>query len=326
MENIGITPSYDPLLVERGNRTRGEIRRTRHRAELPLYIACSVIGCIGACFMLFYLTEEFDVIGELKKLLESGGFQEGSAGFFELFVLILLAAGFLSGILSVIFMVVMYVISVYSIYAQQLSYSIRVSETNFPEIYAKVREYSQVLGLRKEPEVFVQQMNGELNAFTCWVPGRTFIQMNAEIVDIAYMENKDFDTVFFVMAHEFGHVHLHHVQLLYTIWPNLAMLVPFLGRIILSPLLQRSREYSADRVAQALTGGTSQLRTMMLLSAGRHAYKYVSPADYLREISRKRLPVERFAVWVTNLLASHPIMPYRVAAIMDPEKKSGRLL
>ena len=25
-------------------------------------------------------------------------------------------------------------------------------------------------------------MNGELNAFTCWVPGRIFIQLNAEIV------------------------------------------------------------------------------------------------------------------------------------------------
>ena len=102
--------------------------------------------------------------------------------------------------------------------------------------------------------------------------------------------------------------------------------ISLLALIILSPLLQRSREYSADRVAQALTGGTSQLRTMMLLSAGRHTYKYVSPTDYLREITRKRLPVERFAVWITNLLASHPIMPYRVAAIMDPAKKSGRLL
>jgi len=36
--------------------------------------------------------------------------------------------------------------------------------------------------------------------------------------------------------------------------------------------------------------------------------------------------IERFARWCTNLVASHPIMPFRVRAILDPSKKSGRLL
>ena len=55
-------------------------------------------------------------------------------------------------------------------------------------------------------------------------------------------------------------------------------------------------------------------------------YRQLHIEDYLREITRKRKTLERFAVWVVNLLASHPIMPYRVRAIMDPGKKSGKLL
>lgn len=36
--------------------------------------------------------------------------------------------------------------------------------------------------------------------------------------------------------------------------------------------------------------------------------------------------IEQFARWYTNLAASHPIMSFRVRAILDPSKKSGRLL
>ena len=214
----------------------------------------------------------------------------------------------------------------YRTYADQMSYSIRVSEKNYPEIYQKVREYTWLLGWKKEPEVYVQQMNGSLNAFTCWVPGKVFIQLNAEIVDIAYMEHKDFDTIFFVMAHEFGHAYLHHVQLYYSFWSMLASFIPFLGSNILLPMLSRSREYSADRVAQALTGGVAQEDCMMLLGAGRHSYKYVDTQSYISEIMAHYGPIERFFRWLVNLLASHPIMPYRVQAILDPYKRSGRLL
>ena len=317
---------YENMYPNRGALVREEIRRTRHRSELLLYTVCILAGLIAACFVVFFLSDDLDVIAELKKLLGFFGLEEGGADYTGGLVVLLILAGVIGGVASIIFMLVAYIASVYAMYAQQLSYSIRVSEKNFPEIYWKVREFSELMDLPVVPEVYVQQMNGELNAFTCWVPGRIFIQLNAEIVDLAYMENKDFDTVFFILAHEMGHAYLHHVQLQYTLWCMPVNFIPVLGTYILYPLLSRSREYSADRVAQALTGGTGELSAMMMLSAGRHAYKYVSPQDYLREITRKRKTLERFAVWVVNLLASHPIMPYRTRAILDPGKRSGKLL
>ena len=320
MENM------ENMYKNRGSFVREEIRRTRHRSELKLYTACILCGLIAACFVIFFFSDDFDITEEIKNLLVFLGLQEGRPDFIGVMAVLIILAGILGGIVSIIVMIVGYVTSVYALYANQLSYSIRVSEKNFPEIHRKVLEFSELLGLPSVPEVYVQQMNGELNAFTCWVPGRIFIQLNAEIVDLAYMENKDFDTVYFILAHEMGHAYLHHVQLQYAIWSMPVNFIPVLGTYILSPLLSRSREYSADRVAQALTGGNGELSAMMMLSAGRHAYKYLNPQDYLAEITRKRMPLERFAVKIVNLLASHPIMPYRTQAILDPEKRSGKLL
>ena len=304
---------------------QAEIRRTRHKKEVPLYIACIVLGIIGSISVMMRSFQGDGLIDQMKEfIMKNGAFGDPGAAQAAI-VIVLTILGFIMGVGSLIGMMILVIVSLYQIYGQQMAYSVRVSETNFPEIYAKVQEYSRLLGI-KEPEVYVQQQNGTLNAFTAWVPGKTFIQLNAEIVDIAYMEHKDLDTVLFVMAHEFGHIYLHHVQLKYMFWNVLVNFVPVLGPVVMSPLLSRSREYSADRVGQALTAGKNELDCMMLLGTGRHVYKYMDADKYVEEITKGHNSVERLVRWITNLTASHPIMPYRTQAILDPEKKSGRLL
>ena len=292
---------------------QAEIRRTRHRKELRLYRLLIVLGVL-AIFYVFWRAGERPSLEELQ-----------SYGYGAMLSTIALIASLFTGIGGIVIFLISLLFQYYAYYGGQLAYSIRVSEKNFPEIYHKAQEYTRLLGLKKMPEIYVRQMNGQVNAYTSWVPGKTFIQLNAEIVDLAYMENKDFDTVFFVMAHEFGHVHLHHVQLAYTLWPMLAMFFPAVGQLFYLGL-QRAREYSADRVAQALTAGKAELETMMMLSAGRHAYKHVDAEDYVERINENNRALERFARWCINFGSTHPIHPYRVRAILDPEKRSGRLL
>lgn len=330
LAGAGFTPGsmYPPPRTPQT--VRAEIKRTRHKKEVPLYILLILLGFIAVGVILYQETQGEGILAELRSLIEEF-LADGISGLegtdlSTVVGIVLLTIGLIFGIGSLIALVVIMLAAMYSIYADQMSYSIRVSERNFPEIYAKVKEYTWLLGLRKEPEVYVQQMNGELNAFTAWVPGKAFIQLNAEIVDLAYMEHKDFEPVYFTMAHEMGHIYLHHVQIYYTIWAILANFIPVIGSNVLIPALSRSREYSSDRVAQALTGGVGQEDCMMLLAAGRHAYKYVDTGDYLRNITANHNAIERFARWCTNLVASHPIMPFRVRAILDPSKKSGRLL
>lgn len=305
---------------------RKEIRRTRHRKELPLYFFLSIAGFIAMVINVLRALQDEGLINEIKNILEGielGAEAHAVAQVLDAAVVVLSIVG---GFGAVIGLLIVTIVMVYRLYGEEMAYSIRVSEKNFPEIYEKVQEYTRLLGWKREPEVYVQQMNGEMNAFTSWVPGKVFVHLNAEIVDIAYMEHKDLDTVCFVMAHEFGHAYLHHVQMYYAIWPVLANFIPGIGQFFLMPMFQRSREYSADRVGQALTGGKNERECMMLLAAGRHAYKYMDLEDYMQRITTRHNPAERFARWLTNMLASHPIMPFRTKAILDPEKKSGRLL
>lgn len=284
---------------------QGEILRTRHKAEVPIYIICIVLGALYGIYL---------IIGLLL----------GAS--YDNFFIALLIIGAICFILVIGGLLFLFIVALYFVYGGQLATSIRVSQKNFPEIYEKVKQYSELLGLRKEPEVYVRQMNGTINAHTYWLPGRVIIQLNAEIVDLAYMENKDFDTVYFVMAHEFGHSYLHHIQLQYRIWTIFAALIPVIGSIVLLPMLSRAREYSCDRVAQALTNNTNDVETMMMLMAGRHAYKYLDVNEYLEKINEENSVMGSFTKWFINLILSHPIMPLRVKALADPEKKSGKLV
>ena len=95
---------------------------------------------------------------------------------------------------------------------------------------------------------------------------------------------------------------------------------------ILYPMLSRAREYSCNRVAQALTNNTSDLDCMMMLTGARHLYKYMDAQKYLEDINGKHNFMERFFRWIINFNSSHPINSFRIKAILDPKKKSGRLI
>lgn len=305
---------------------KSEIKETRHKFELPIYIVSIVLGSAYIVYLFSKIFNGDTLIYEVYRALTNINPElANSENALEIIKLALIILGLVAGIITILALLIILFLALYFIYGNQLSFSIKVSEKNFPEIYEKIKEYTELLGLKKAPEVYVKQMNGNLNAYTAWVPGKVFIQLNAEIVDLAYMENKDFDTVFFVMAHEFGHAYLHHVQLQYTLWSKLIAFVPVLG-FILNLMLSRAREYSADRVAQALTSGKNQVETMMLLMAGRHAYKYMDENEYIETIYKNNGILGTFMKWFINLMATHPIMPYRTKAIIDPEKKSGKLL
>ena len=227
----------------------------------------------------------------------------------------------LVGIPYLISIVTTLIVAFFINYAQQMSYSVKVTEKNFPEIYRKSVEFAGKLGLEKVPEVYVTQKNGALNAFASWCFGRRYVQLNAELVDIAYMENKDFDTVWFVMAHEFAHIYYDHVSLKYNISIFFAKLFPVIG-----PALSRAREYSCDKLARHLTEDKNAADCIAMLTAGRHLYKYVDASDYLQNTSSDGYSsLEVFFRFMINLCADHPITPYRMDAATGPMEKQGRL-
>jgi len=206
-------------------------------------------------------------------------------------------------------------VMLYQLHARTRAYAVKVSEQNFPEIYHKSVAFAEKLGLREVPAVYIEQQNGALNAFAAAVVGKRYAAINAEIVDVAYTENKDFEPVYYVLAHEFAHHYFKHTSIFHVFVNYFALFVPIIGTAH-----SRAREYSCDRLAQLLMEKDCA-REAMLLCAGRRLYSRVDLGDYLHNARTEG----GFFLWLTNLLATHPIPLKRIAALADPNQASGKL-
>lgn len=211
----------------------------------------------------------------------------------------------------VIFVAIFFV--VYYMYAQYRVMSLRITEKNFPEVYALIEEYARRLGIRV-PKAYVVQQNGVLNAFSAFLPRRQWICIHSELFEVAYREHKDMDALAFVIAHEMAHIYYKHATLGYNLSILFSKAIPILGSTA-----SRAREYSCDRLAQRLTG-TDGLDAMLVLVIDRHLYKMVDKEDYVEDMRKQK----GFFVWIFNLLADHPVMSKRIVALAEG-KGSGKL-
>ncbi len=287
--------------------TKKEIRSFRHKAEKPLYITMVILNIlmfvigIIICILAFRgegpLTEP---IGDFVKE-ELLGISRYVQIHQELLVILILLPFMLMA-------------AVYLYYAQYRANSIRITEKNFPEIYAVVEDYSRRLGLKKTPKVYLTQENGLLNAFSTFILRRQYVVLLADLFEVAYLEHHDLESIKFIIAHEMSHIRLRHATFSYQISILFANYIP-----ILSSTLSRAREYSCDRVAQHLVG-VSGVEPMLALIVGKHLYKKVDVEDYVKHCHETR----GFFVFVLNMMSTHPIMPKRIQALLK-DHGSGRL-
>lgn len=199
-------------------------------------------------------------------------------------------------------------------YAGYRSMSIEVTEKNFPEIHQIVLEYANRLGMKKIPTVYLVQGNGILNAFASFIPFKQYIELYADLVEVAYREHEDMESLRFIIGHEMTHIYLGHAKLYYNYMILFAQMIP-----ILPMIASRTREYSCDRVAQHLSGSDG-IDAIMSLTAGIHLYKRVNKEDYIEQAKQ----VKGFFVWCYNLASSHPVTSKRVLALSQREG-SGQL-
>ena len=99
------------------------------------------------------------------------------------------------------------------VYASYRSMSVKITEKNFPEIYSIVKEYSHRLGMKKVPSVYLVQKNRISNAFAACIPFKQYIELYADLVEVAYREHHDMETLRFIIAHEIAHIYLGHATL-----------------------------------------------------------------------------------------------------------------
>ena len=116
-----------------------------------------------------------------------------------------------------------------------------------------------------------------------------------------------------VLGHELGHIRYNHVKW----WYNL---LGFIGNLpganfILGNPLSRSREYSADQLGTALADDSTG-ECLMILTAGKHAYKDINLEEYEQHQFRGG-----FWATLSNALSDHPITAWRIGAIK--QKRHG---
>jgi Zn-dependent protease with chaperone function len=180
---------------------------------------------------------------------------------------------------------------------------IRVSASQFPEIYSVYRNQLAALGLRGEPSLYCVQSNGVLNAFATRMLFRNYVVMYSEVLEAAYEAGED--AVAFVLAHELGHVKRMHLLKNFFIFPAFVVLP-------LRFAYSRACEYTCDRIGRSLTSARG-IQGLVLLAAGRRLGARVNIAEYLARAKEER----GFWVWFAEVMSTHPNLPKRIARVQD---------
>lgn len=203
-----------------------------------------------------------------------------------------------------------------------MSNMIRVSPTQYPELYELLPPVCETLGIG-EPELYVE-LDRQPNAYT--IGDREALV----VVTSGLLETLSLEEVSVVLAHECGHIACHHV-LYRTIGMylfhqmNFFFTIPYpvtAGIYLAMKRWMRCSELSADRAAAVCAGNSDQvIRLMMRLSGGcRNLNENFSTEEYLRQAEEYQREANR-SWWskITNIFVlaeqDHPFTATRALEI-----------
>ena len=152
--------------------------------------------------------------------------------------------------------------------------SVRLSEKQFPEVYAILKDHCRRLGMTDVPELFLTA--GGIAPFSVTYSSwrENYIVLHQVLFDI--VEKKSIDVVVFTLAHELGAIRLKQT----AIWNE--MLLTYVSAIkwFRNPL-ERARTYSRDRYGAALS--PTGFRGLLINAVGRRLMNEVDIPDYLAQ-------------------------------------------
>ncbi|GMA99872.1 M48 family metallopeptidase [Pelosinus sp. IPA-1] len=178
---------------------------------------------------------------------------------------------------------------------------IKLSETQFPEVYQLSKEIASKMGLEVVPDIYIIQSGGMINAFATKFLGRSFVVLYSDVFELAYRQGEA--ELAFIICHEFAHLKRKHVSRKVLLFPS--MFVPFLAQAY-----SRACEYTCDNFASyyQTTGAENGL---LILAIGKKLYEKVNVQQYIKQAESDG----GFWVRFSELLATHPNLPKRVSNI-----------
>lgn len=177
--------------------------------------------------------------------------------------------------------------------------AVRVSERQWPELYASFLEVCQRLGVTRPPGLYVLQAGGSLNAFATRHSGRDFVVVYSDFLEAFGPQSPE---IKFILGHELGHLKSGHIA-------KHVFLAPGLFFPLLGPAYRRSWEISCDRhgvfAAQDTAGA---LRAMLTLSGGKEKGRFLDAEAFASQYEEER----GFFVSLHEVTSTYPTLSRRV--------------
>jgi Zn-dependent protease with chaperone function len=115
--------------------------------------------------------------------------------------------------------------------------SVKVTAEQFPDLHALYGQTCTRLAMGKQPELYLAQSDGMLNAMATRFMRRDYVVLLSAVVD-ALADRPQ--AIKFYMGHELGHIKRKHLSRHWWLWPG--MIFP-----LFAPAYSRAREYTCDR-------------------------------------------------------------------------------
>ena len=189
--------------------------------------------------------------------------------------------------------------------------AVRLGPDQFPELHARVADLSRRIGLRKEPEAYIMQAGGALNALATGFLRSRMVVLYSDLLEACGDNEPARDMI---IGHELGHIRAGHLVLRWVLFPGLV--VPFLGTAY-----SRAREYTCDRYGAAVCGDLRRgLAGLGILAAGAVHGRRVN----LRALANQREQLNTGWMTVGKWLGTHPPLSERIVAL-DPTLVEGKM-
>ena len=150
--------------------------------------------------------------------------------------------------------------------------SVRLSRTQFPEVYAVLEDHCRTLGMTAIPELFLtgSTIQPFSQTFSSW--RENYIVLHQIIFDINV--EKTTDVLAFTLGHELGAIRLNQT----AVWNELLLTYVSAIKWLRNPL-ERVRTYSRDRYGATLA--PTGFRGLLIYATGRRLMDQVNIEDYL---------------------------------------------
>lgn len=184
---------------------------------------------------------------------------------------------------------------------------VKITESQFPEIYEKVSAMAFKMSIYKTPAIYLMESGGCLNAFATRFACKNYVVLYSDILELAYEEGEN--AVDFIIAHELAHIKRNHMgKRIWTFWGDL---FPFLGTAY-----SRACETTCDNMATCMVKGEIT-EGLLLLLGGKKLYKKINVKNLLDTADND---YGVFA-WLNEINSTHPHLSARVENILRFNKR-----